>query len=107
MPAPPDSTKSSLICRLRAHATSHWPQLDVCTSASAARSPTSTANSTTTRPSSCVAALRRLRQHLGLRLYLYSSEKYEDQTLPTGRFPGTPEEALDCACGLYLAGPAT
>ena len=27
-----------------------------------------------------------------------------DDYLPTGQPSGTPEEALDCACGLYLAG---
>jgi hypothetical protein len=25
--------------------------------------------------------------------------------LPSGEFAGTPEEALDCACGLYLGDP--
>ena len=34
----------------------------------------------------------------GFGLYLASSGKYENQILPTG----TPQEALDCACGLYL-----
>jgi hypothetical protein len=41
----------------------------------------------------------------GFGLYLASSDKYEDQILPTGGFTGTPEEALDCACELYLGGP--
>jgi hypothetical protein len=26
--------------------------------------------------------------------------------LPSGRPSGTPQEALDCACGLYLADPS-
>ena len=34
-----------------------------------------------------------------------SSGKYEDQILTTGSFTGTPEQALDCACTLYLSGP--
>ncbi|WP_409468420.1 hypothetical protein [Streptomyces sp. HC307] len=41
----------------------------------------------------------------GFALYLASTDKYEDTTLPTGSFAGTPEEALDCACGLYLTAP--
>lgn len=41
----------------------------------------------------------------GFALYLASTDKYEDTILPTGSFAGTPEEALDCACGLYLAVP--
>jgi len=27
--------------------------------------------------------------------------------LPTGSWTGSPEEALDCACGLYLSDPTT
>ncbi|MFE4956530.1 hypothetical protein ACFRCW_21090 [Streptomyces sp. NPDC056653] len=36
----------------------------------------------------------------GFALYLASTDKYEDTILPTGSFVGTPEEALDSACGL-------
>jgi hypothetical protein len=38
----------------------------------------------------------------GFAIYLASKDGYEDSILPTGSFTGTPEEALDCACGLYL-----
>jgi hypothetical protein len=38
----------------------------------------------------------------GFAIYLASRDSYEDAILPTGRFTGTPAEALDCACGLYL-----
>ncbi|MEO8556970.1 MAG: hypothetical protein ABI474_09895 [Actinomycetota bacterium] len=38
-------------------------------------------------------------------LYQASSETYEETLLPNGHFTGTPEEALDCALGLYLADP--
>ena len=31
---------------------------------------------------------------------------YGDSVLPSGRPSGTPQEALDCACGLYLADPS-
>jgi hypothetical protein len=41
----------------------------------------------------------------GFAVYLASREGYEDSVLPTGAFAGTPEEALDCACGLYLNQP--
>ena len=41
-------------------------------------------------------------ENWGFGLYLASSDKYEDQILPTGAFTGTPEDALDCACELYL-----
>lgn len=38
----------------------------------------------------------------GFAIYLASKDGYEDSVLPTGSFTGAPEEALDCACGLYL-----
>lgn len=41
----------------------------------------------------------------GFALYLASSGKYEDNFLPTGLPVGSPEEALDCAGGLYLDDP--
>jgi hypothetical protein len=42
----------------------------------------------------------------GFAIYLASKDGYEDSILPTGRFTGTPTEALDCACGLYLNDPS-
>lgn len=41
----------------------------------------------------------------GFACYLASSDRYEPSILPTGAFTGTPEDALDCACGLYLGDP--
>jgi hypothetical protein len=38
----------------------------------------------------------------GFAVYLASKDGYEDSILPQGTFTGAPEEALDCACGLYL-----
>ncbi|MGH6656856.1 MAG: hypothetical protein ACRDVE_16820, partial [Actinocrinis sp.] len=38
-------------------------------------------------------------------IYLASKDGYEDNILPSGLPVGSPEEALDCACGLYLADP--
>jgi hypothetical protein len=42
----------------------------------------------------------------GFACYLASKDGYEDSILPTGSFTGSPEEALDCACGLYLNDPS-
>jgi hypothetical protein len=36
--------------------------------------------------------------------YTYSNESYEPSVLPSGSFEGTPEEAFDCAAGVYLTG---
>lgn len=38
-------------------------------------------------------------------IYLASKDGYADSILPSGSFTGTPEQALDCACGLYLNDP--
>ena len=43
----------------------------------------------------------------GFACYLASKDGYEESILPTGSFTGTPEEALDCACGLYLNDPTS
>jgi hypothetical protein len=42
----------------------------------------------------------------GFAIYLASKDGYEDSALPSGMTAGTPEEALDCACGLYLNDPS-
>jgi hypothetical protein len=41
----------------------------------------------------------------GFALYLASRNGYQDSFLPDGHTAGTPEDALDTACGLYLADP--
>jgi hypothetical protein len=41
----------------------------------------------------------------GFAIYLASRDGYEDSVLPSGLPIGSPEEALDCACGLYLNTP--
>jgi hypothetical protein len=42
----------------------------------------------------------------GFAIYRASHDDYEDTVLPTGMFAGKAEEALDCACGLYLNDPS-
>jgi hypothetical protein len=41
----------------------------------------------------------------GFAVYLASRDGYQDSVLPNGLSAGSPEEALDCACGLYLNDP--
>lgn len=43
----------------------------------------------------------------GFAIYRASHDDYQDNILPSGAFAGSPEQALDCACGLYLADPNT
>ena len=41
----------------------------------------------------------------GFAIYRASHDDYETSYLPNGMPAGSPEEALDCACGLYLNDP--
>ncbi|MFE0512837.1 hypothetical protein [Streptomyces sp. NPDC058964] len=41
----------------------------------------------------------------GFAVYLASKGTYHDSLLPSGFPVGSPEEALDCACNLYLSDP--
>jgi hypothetical protein len=61
-------------------------------------------------PDSATMPLRRLRYNgsasiQGFAIYLASRDGYEDNFLPSGLPVGSPEEVLDCACGLYLGNP--
>jgi len=106
MASPPESTKTSLQQRLSAHARQRWPQLaglDV-------RFRANFAYVTARLPEGDTLPLMRLRYggsaaRWGFAIYLASSNGYQDSALPTGAFAGTPEDALDCACGLYLGDP--
>ena len=75
--------------------------------ATAPDSPTSTAAC----PTATVLKLCRLRfsgrlHTWGFAIWLASRDGYEENLLPTELPAGSPEEALDCACGLYLGDPA-
>jgi hypothetical protein len=104
--APPASTKTSLQQRLSARARERWPQLasiDV-------RFRGAFAYVTGQPPDGDPLPLMRLRYggsaaHWGFAIYRASHEDYEDSLLPTGHTAGAPEDALDCACGLYLNDP--
>jgi hypothetical protein len=106
MATPPESTKSSLQQRLTAHARERWPQisrLQIRHRAGFAYVDAELADGT-------VEKLIRLRytgsaRIWGFAIYLHSKDGYEDSFLPTGLPAGTPEQALDCAAGLYLNNP--
>jgi hypothetical protein len=106
MATPPQSTKSSLGQRLRAHARVRWPalaHLNVRHRGAFAYIDGHLADGT-------VLPLCRLRyggyaNQWGFAIYLASKDGYQDSLLPSGQPVGTAEEALDCACGLYLADP--
>ena len=104
MAAIPESTRSSITLRLLHHAGEHWPRLEnlqvTCRGGFA--------YITAALPGEQPQPLFRLRyggsaHSFGFALYSYAAGRYEDTVLLTGSPVGTPQEALDTACTLYLA----
>jgi len=106
MATPPQSTKDTLTQRLHAHARHRWPaltQLEV-------RFRGGFAYLSAHLPDATTQNLCRLRytgsaHQWGFAIWLASTDSYQDSLLPSGYPTGTAEEALDCACGLYLTDP--
>jgi hypothetical protein len=104
---PPASTKTSLGQKLRERASQRWPQLDGVE----VRYRGKFAYVSGVLPGGQQLPLCRLRyagyaSMWGFAIYRASNHDYQDSHLPSGQAAGTPEEALDCACGLYLSDPA-
>ncbi len=102
----PDTTRRALSRRLDEHRQQRWPQLDKLT----IRYRSGFAYIGGVAANDDPLPLFRLRylrsaDQWGFAIYLASKNGYEDSILPTGSFTGTPEQALDCACGLYLNDP--
>lgn len=103
----PEATRRSLGQRLQIRRRERWPQLtdlSVRFRGSFAYVDGVTANDD-------ALPLFRLRYggsatSWGFAIYLASKDGYEESVLPSGTFVGAPEEALDCACGLYLNDPS-
>ena len=105
MPAIPDSTKDSVTLRLLAHAQQHWPQLTRVKVTY--RSPF--AYVTGVLPDGEQIPLCRLRyggsaHSFGFAIYSAAHDRYQQAALLTGLPTGTPQEALDTACTIHLAG---
>jgi hypothetical protein len=108
MPAIPQSTCSSITLRLLGHAERHWPQLkdlQVTCRRGFAYAAAALPGDDEPQP------LFRLRyggsaHSFGFAIYSWAAGRYEDAVLLTGSPLGTPQEALDTACTLYLAAPA-
>jgi hypothetical protein len=106
MPTPPASTKSGLATRLTAHARQRWPQLaKVQVRFRAGFAYVDGDLGDGERLPLCRLRYGGSANRWGFAIYRASHDDYQDSVLPTGMFAGTPEEALDCACGLYLNDP--
>lgn len=106
MAKPPESTKTSLQQRLTRRARDRWPALVRVE----VRFRAQFAYIDGYLPDGQVLPLCRLRYGgsasiWGFAVYLASKDGYEDSILPSGHLAGSPEDALDCACGLYLNDP--
>ena len=104
---PPPSMQHHLRHRLNQHARTRWSQLTNVN----VRFRAGYAYIDGVLPDDEVLPLCRLRfsgvlHTWGFAIYLASKDGYQDSLLPNGTPSGSPEEALDCACGLYLNDPA-
>ena len=102
----PDSTRRSLDARLSQHARERWPDLAEVK----LRFRSNFAYVDGDIVDGPTIPLCRLRyggmaSTWGFAIYRASHNDYEDSFLPSGSMGGSPQEALDCACGLYLADP--
>lgn len=101
--APPASTKTSLTQRLTQRARDRWPEL----AGIEVRFRSNFAYVDGRYDDGTVLKLCRLRyggsaHTWGFALYRASHDDYQDSILPTGLPAGSAQDALDCACGLYL-----
>lgn len=102
----PESTKTSLVQRLDQRARERWPQIDDI----AVRFRGGLAYVDAQLTDGSVQKLCRLRYTRsasvwGFAIWRASHDDYQDSYLPNGWPSGSPQEALDTACGLYLGDP--
>jgi hypothetical protein len=105
MPAIPASTKSSVTLRLLAHAEQNWPQLKRVEVAYRG----AFAYVTGVLPGGEKIPLCRLRyggsaHSFGFAIYSAAHDRYQEAALLSGFTSGTPQDALDTACTVHLAG---
>jgi hypothetical protein len=105
MPAIPESTRSSITWRLILHAEKNWPQLTKVQ----ARYHGAFAYITGVLPDGEQIPLFRLRyggsaHSFGFAIWSAAHDRYQEAVLRTGFPTGTPQEALDTAGIVHLAG---
>ena len=104
----PERARADLERRLDAHRRARWPQLR----RAGVRFRAPFAYVEATLPDGYDQPLFRLRwtgnqqNKWAFAIWLASKDGYEPSVLPSGMRVGTVEEAMDCACGLYLNDPS-
>jgi hypothetical protein len=107
MVRPPDATKAALEHRLEAHRGVRWPQLTRLHVRYRGEYAYIDADEDGDIWPLCRLRYTGSTDRWGFAIHLASRDSYEDSILPSGLPAGTPEEALDCAGGLYLGDSAT
>jgi hypothetical protein len=106
VPKIPDSTKASLHQRLAERARDRWPALaEVRIRYRAGFAYVDGVLTDGDALPLCRLRYARSAREWGFAIYRASHEDYQDSFLPTGSAAGSPEQALDTACGLYLGDP--
>jgi hypothetical protein len=101
----PASTRSSLNQRLNDRAQERWPQIErVRTRFRAGFAYLDAQVGGQTIPL-CRLRYAGYANSWGFAIWRASHDDYQDSWLPSGLPSGTAEDALDCACGLYLGDP--
>ena len=99
----PDPARWTLERRLHEHRRQRWPQLQELNVRYHGDFAYITATTADGELPLCRLRYLKSPDQWGFAAYLASRDGYEDSILPHGSFTGTPEAALDCVCGLYLA----
>lgn len=108
MAAIPDSTKTSLRQRLSARARDRWTEItriELRFRAPYAYVDAVVADGQTLPL--CRLKYAGYANMWGFAIYRASHDDYQNSYLPTGQGTGAAEDALDTACGLYLADPTS
>ena len=102
----PTSTKASLHQRLSARAHDRWPQIKaISTTYRGAHAYISAELLDGDHLTLCRLKYVGYASQWGFAIYRASHDDYQRALLPGGWHAGSPEDALDTACGLYLADP--
>ena len=102
----PDNTRRLLTRRLNDHRAARWANLTDLSIRFRGDFVYLTSTDFTGDPMPlCRLTYRKNPELWGFAIYLASRDTYENSILPNGRIAATPEQALDCACGLYLNDP--
>jgi hypothetical protein len=106
MAAIPESTRDSITVRLLDHAEACWPQLTrVQVSYRGAFGYVTGVLRDGSRIPLCRLRYGGSANSFGFAIYSAAHDRYQDAVLRTGLPAGTPQEALDTACIIHLAGP--